>query len=237
MVPSRIRARGASEISWETYLKAVVLLSGGLDSTTVAYLAARSGYDICALTVHYGQRHERELEAAAAVCRELAVADHRIVRLDFGAWGSALTDADDIPTAGVGAGIPSTWVPMRNLIFLGLASGYAEVVGADVIYIGVGQVDYSGYPDCRLEFIDAYQRAADLASKQFVEAGKSIPVLTPLMHLPKSGVIRLGLSLGVDYDLTWSCYAGGAQPCGVCDSCRLRAAAFAEVYAGSNNPR
>ncbi len=212
-------------------MKAVVLLSGGVDSTTTAYLAARSGYEIYALTIRYGQRHERELDAARAVCRELDVAEHRIVQLDFGAWGSSLTGQAELPTAGVGEGIPSTWVPMRNLIFLGMASGYAEVVGADAIYIGVGQVDYSGYPDCRQEFIEAYQRAADLASKQFVEEGRSIPVLTPLMHLPKSGVIRLGLNLGVDYDLTWSCYAGGAEPCGECDSCRLRDAAFAEVYA------
>lgn len=218
-------------------MKAVILLSGGVDSTTVAYLAARSGYEIYALTVRYGQRHDRELEAASAVCRELGVAEHRVVDLNFGDWGSSLTSQVDLPTDGVGDGIPSTWVPMRNLIFLSMASGYAEVVGADVIYIGVGQVDYSGYPDCRQEFVDAYQRAADLASKQFVEDGKSIPVLTPLMHLPKSGVIRLGLSLGVDYDLTWSCYQGGTTPCGVCDSCRLRDAAFAEVYASSGSDR
>lgn len=218
-------------------MKAVVLLSGGVDSTTVAYLAARSGYEIYALTVLYGQRHERELEAARAVCRELNVTEHRVVRLDFGDWGSSLTSAREIPTGGAGPGIPSTWVPMRNLIFLGMASGYAEVVGARAIYIGVGQVDYSGYPDCRQEFIAAYQRAADLASKQYVEDGISIPVLTPLMHLPKAGVIRLGLSLGVDYDLTWSCYLGGDEPCGECDSCRLRDEAFVEVYADSSIPR
>lgn len=211
-------------------MKAVVLLSGGVDSTTTAYLAARSGYEIYALTVRYGQRHERELEAARAVCEALGVAEHRVVTLDFGDWGSSLTGSGEIPTSGVAEGIPSTWVPMRNLIFLSLASGYAEVVGADAIYIGVGQVDYSGYPDCRQEFIDAYQRAADLASKRYVEDGISIPVVTPLMHLPKAGVIRLGLSLGVDYSLTWSCYQGGEQPCGVCDSCRIRDAAFAEVY-------
>ena len=211
-------------------MRAVVLLSGGLDSTTVAYLAARSGYQIYALTVLYGQRHDRELEAARAVCRELGAADHRVVRLDFGDWGSSLTGDAELPMDGAGDDIPSTWVPMRNLIFLGMASGYAEVVDAQAIYIGVGQVDYSGYPDCRQEFIDAYQRAADLASKQFVEEGISIPVLTPLMHLPKASVIKLGLSLGVDYDLTWSCYEGGDEPCGRCDSCRLRDEAFAEVY-------
>jgi 7-cyano-7-deazaguanine synthase len=218
-------------------MRAVVLLSGGVDSTTVAYLAARSGYEVYALTIAYGQRHEREIEAARRVCATLGAAEHRIAGLEFGEWGSALTGSGEIPTAGVAPGIPSTWVPMRNLIFLSMASAYAEVVDAGVIYIGVGQVDYSGYPDCRQEFIDAYQRAADLASKRFVEKGVSIPVLAPLMHLPKTGVIRLGLSLGVDYDMTWSCYQGEAEPCGVCDSCRLRDAAFAEVYASASIPR
>lgn len=210
-------------------MKAVVLLSGGLDSTTVAYLAARSGHDIYALTIRYGQRHERELDAARRICQELNVAEHRIVSLDFGDWGSSLTGAAPLPTDGVGDGIPSTWVPMRNLIFLSIASGFAEVVKADAIYIGVSQVDYSGYPDCRAEFIAAYQRAADLASKQFVEGGISIPVIAPLMHLSKTGTIRLGMSLGVDYDMTWSCYDGGELPCGVCDSCRIRNAAFAGI--------
>ncbi|MFW6074565.1 MAG: 7-cyano-7-deazaguanine synthase QueC [Chloroflexota bacterium] len=212
-------------------MKAVVLLSGGLDSTTVAYLAHRSGYEIYALTVLYGQRHEREIEAAKAVCSALGVAEHRIAEVSFGDWGSSLTGSGEIPVGGVADEIPSTWVPMRNLIFLSMASAYGEVVGADAIFIGVGQVDYSGYPDCREEFIDAYQRAANLASKQYVESGESIPVITPLMHLNKAGTIQLGLSLGVDYDLTWSCYQGGDEPCGVCDACRIREAAFAEVAA------
>jgi 7-cyano-7-deazaguanine synthase len=218
-------------------VKAVVLLSGGVDSTTAAYLAACSGFEIYALTIEYGQRHEREIAAARKVCAALGVREHRVARLDFGEWGSSLTGSGELPSDGPGAGIPSTWVPMRNLIFLGMASAYAEVVGASAIYIGVGQVDYSGYPDCRQEFVDAYQRAADLASKRFVEEGVSIPVLTPLMHLPKASVIRLGLSLGVDYSLTWSCYQGGDEPCGVCDSCRLRDAAFAEVYLSSDVDR
>ncbi|CAN5124206.1 7-cyano-7-deazaguanine synthase QueC [soil metagenome] len=210
-------------------MKAVVLLSGGLDSTTVAYLADRSGHEIYALSIKYGQRHERELEAARAVCDALNVAEHRVVSLDFGNWGSSLTGSGDLPTDGDNSTIPTTWVPMRNLIFLGIASGYAEVVQANAIYVGVSQVDYSGYPDCRAEFLSAYQQAADLASKQFVERGISIPVVAPLMHLSKPNTIKLGLNLGVDYSMTWSCYEGGAEPCGVCDSCRIRQAAFKKV--------
>lgn len=213
----------------EKTLKAVVLLSGGLDSTTVAYLAQRSGHEIYALSIRYGQRHERELEAARDVCHALDVGEHRVVSLDLGDCGSPLTGSGDLPAGNSSGAIPTTWVPMRNLIFLGIASGYAEVVGADAIYIGVSQVDYSGYPDCRAEFINAYQRVADLASKQFVERGISIPVIAPLMHLSKPNTIQLGLSLGVDYAMTWSCYEGGAAPCGVCDSCRIRDAAFEEV--------
>ena len=205
------------------------MLSGGLDSTTVAYLARRSGFDLYALTIRYGQRHERELESARTVAATLEAREHRIVSLDFGDWGSSLTGSADLPTGGIAEGIPSTWVPMRNLIFLGIASAYAEVVDAGAIYIGVSQVDYSGYPDCRSEFIAAYQRAADLASKQYVEQGISIPVVAPLMHLTKASTIRLGWSLGVDYDFTWSCYEGGSEPCGVCDSCRIRADAFTEA--------
>jgi 7-cyano-7-deazaguanine synthase len=210
-------------------VKAVVLLSGGLDSTTVGWLARASGYEIYALTIRYGQRHEREIDASRQVAGALGVAEHRIVELDLGDWGSSLTGSSALPAAGTTQGIPSTWVPMRNLVFLGIASGYAEVVGADAVFIGISQVDYSGYPDCRAEFISAYQRAADLASKQFVEHGRSIPVITPLMHLSKAGTILLGWKLGVDYSITWSCYEGAEQPCHVCDSCRIRDAAFREA--------
>ena len=210
--------------------RAVILLSGGLDSSTAAWLADSSGFELFALSFDYGQRHRRELDAAQQVADRLGVRQHQIVRLNLGDWGgSSLTGDGEIPTEPSGDEIPSTWVPARNHIFLAIASGYAEVVGARAMYIGVSEGDYSGYPDCRGEFIAAYQRAADLASKQFVEDGISIPVLAPFLHLPKSGVVRLGLTLGVDYGLTWSCYQGGEKPCGVCDSCRLRAAAFAEA--------
>ena len=210
--------------------RAVVLVSGGLDSTTVAYLARASGQHIFALSFDYGQRHRRELDAAVSVAQVLQAREHRVIRIDLAALGgSSLTGHGQIPVERTPGAIPTTWVPARNLIFLAVASGYAEIVGAGAIYLGVSQVDYSGYPDCRGEFLDAYQRAADLASKQFVETGRRIPVIAPLLHLPKAGIVRLGLALGVDYGLTWSCYQGGAAPCGVCDSCRLRAAAFAEV--------
>lgn len=209
---------------------AVVLLSGGLDSTTTAYLARASGLAVHALSFDYGQRHRRELDAAAIIARQLGAVEHRVIRLGLSDWaGSSLTGTGSIPVQLDETGIPSTWVPARNHIFLAIAHGYAEVIGAKAVYIGISQVDYSGYPDCRKEFLDAYQRAADLASKQFVEDGRSIPVIAPLLHLSKVETIRLGLSLGVDYGFTWSCYAGGEIPCGVCDSCRLRAAAFETV--------
>lgn len=206
---------------------AVVLLSGGLDSTTAAYLARASGFAVHALSFDYGQRHRRELEAAAKIARRLGASEHRVIRVGLSDWaGSSLTGTGSIPDQPDDSRIPSTWVPARNHIFLAIAHGFAEVIGAKAIYIGISQVDYSGYPDCRREFLDAYQRAADLASKQFDEEGVSIPVIAPLLHRSKAETIRIGLSLGIDYGITWSCYAGGSIPCGVCDSCRLRAAAF-----------
>ncbi len=212
--------------------RAVILLSGGLDSTTAAWLARANNFEVYALSFDYGQRHDKELAAATRVANAVGARQHQIVRVNLGDWSaSSLTGQGDIPTEPTRDGIPSTWVPARNHIFLAIASGYAEVIGASAIYIGVSEVDYSGYPDCRGEFLDAFQRAADLASKQFVEDGKSIPVLAPFLHVPKSGIVRLGLSLGVDYGLTWSCYQGGEMPCQVCDSCRLRAAAFDAIGA------
>ena len=212
-----------------TTRRAVVLLSGGLDSTTAAWLARASGFALYALSFDYGQQHRRELDAAARVAHAVEVIEHRVVHLNLDWGGSALTGDGMIPVASDPGTIPSTWVPARNHIFLAIASGYAEVVGASAIYIGVSQVDYSGYPDCRGEFLDAFQHAANLASKQFVEEGRQIPVIAPLLHLSKAGTIRLGLALGVDYNLTWSCYRGGERPCGACASCRPRAPAFAGV--------
>ena len=200
-------------MSTPTSKPAVVLLSGGLDSTTAAYLARASGFAVHALSFDYGQRHRRELDAAARVAERLGAVEHRIICLDLSEWaGSSLTGTGPIPDQPDDSRIPSTWVPARNHIFLAIAHGYAEVINAQAVYIGVSQVDYSGYPDCRKAFLDAFQQAADLASKQFVEEGRSIPVIAPLLHLSKAETIRLGSSLGVDYGLTSSCYAGGEPP-------------------------
>lgn len=209
--------------------RAVILLSGGLDSTTLAYLLAAYGFQLYGLSFRYGQRHERELEAARAVAERLGFVEHRIVTLDLAQWGgSSLVGAGEIPSEPT-TGIPSTYVPVRNLVFLSIAHAYAEAIDADAVAIAVSQVDYSGYPDCRGEFLAAYQQAADLASRRFAETGRRIPVLAPFLDVPKAAIVRLGLRLGVDYRLTWSCYRGGERPCGTCDSCRLRARAFAEA--------
>jgi 7-cyano-7-deazaguanine synthase len=216
----------------------VVLLSGGLDSYTAAAVAVRDGFSISALTINYGQRHARELEAARAVAQSLG-ARHLELDLDLTRiGGSALTSASiDVPKdhAIDASVIPSTYVPARNTIFLSLALGWAEVLGSSDIFIGVNALDYSGYPDCRPEFIRAFEQLARVATKAGVE-GRPLTVHTPLIDLSKAEIIRLGLSLGLDYGLTHSCYdplAGGA-PCGRCDSCRLRAAGFAA--AGATDP-
>lgn len=218
---------------------AVVLLSGGLDSYTAAAIAKRDGFELCALSINYGQRHVRELEAARAVARSLGAARHLELDLDLTrVGGSALTSsAIDVPKdqAIDPAVIPSTYVPARNTIFLSLAMGWAEVLDAVDIYIGVNALDYSGYPDCRPEFIQAFERMARLATRAGVE-GRTLKIHTPLIDLSKAEIIRLGLSLGLDYGLTHSCYDPRAdgRPCGHCDSCRLRAAGFREV--GANDP-
>ena len=211
--------------------KAVVLVSGGLDSATVLALAAASGARCHALTFDYGQRHRVELDAARRVARQLGAADHRVVNLDIG-WmgGSALTDARIAVPQESTPGIPVTYVPARNTIFLSIALGWAEVLDARDIYIGANAVDYSGYPDCRPEFIRAFESLANLATRAGVE-GQGFHVHAPLMHMHKQEIIRTGARLGVDYALTLSCYDpdAGALACGRCDACRLRAQGFAEA--------
>jgi len=209
--------------------KAVVLLSGGLDSATCLAIAREQGFDCHCLSVDYGQRHAAELQAAERVCRALGAAEHRVVHLDIGQFGgSALTDAAiAVPTGGVQPGIPVTYVPARNTIMLSLALGWAEILGAQDIFVGVNAVDYSGYPDCRPAFIAAFETLANLATKAGVE-GQRLRLHAPLIDLSKADIIRRGLVLGVDYALTVSCYQADSQgrACGLCDACRLRREGF-----------
>lgn len=209
--------------------RAIVLLSGGLDSATTLALAIDAGYESHALSVRYGQKHAAELAAASRVAGVLGAASHAIVDLPEALFaGSALTDtAIEVPEDG-GEGIPVTYVPARNTVFLAIALGRAELLDAQAIFIGVNAVDYSGYPDCRPEFIAAFQQVADCATKQAVE-GRPVHIEAPLVQLSKAEIIRTGLGLGVDYSLTVSCYKADAagRACGRCDSCRLRAEGFA----------
>ena len=208
---------------------AVVLLSGGLDSATVLALAKSRGFACHCLSVDYGQRHRVELDAAARVASSMGAASHRTVTLDLAQFGgSALTDsAIDVPVQGVQPGIPVTYVPARNTVMLSLALAWAEVLDAADIFVGVNAVDYSGYPDCRPEYIKAFEAMANLATKAAVE-GRRLTVHAPLIALTKSDIIRLGVSLGVDYGLTVSCYQPDAagRACAMCDACRLRQAGF-----------
>jgi 7-cyano-7-deazaguanine synthase len=208
--------------------KAVVLLSGGLDSATVLAMARAQGFDCYALSLDYGQRHHAELAAAGRVAGALGVSEHKVLPLSLDAiGGSALTDSSiDVPEAG-GEGIPVTYVPARNTVFLALALGWAEVLGATDLFVGVNAVDYSGYPDCRPAFIEAFERLANLATKAGVEGGE-FKVHAPLIQMSKAEIIRAGIGLGVDYALTVSCYQADEEgiACGVCDSCRLRAEGF-----------
>lgn len=210
---------------------AVVLLSGGLDSATCLAIASNEGFEPIALSFDYGQRHNAELAAAQRVAQAFGVRDHRVVTLDLGMiGGSALTDSRiDVPTE-ESTGIPVTYVPARNTVFLSFALGLAEVTNADAIFIGVNAVDYSGYPDCRPEFIAAFETMANLATKAGVE-GHTMKIHTPLMRLSKADIIRAGMALGVDYGLTVSCYQADLDglACGVCDSCRLRRKGFEEA--------
>ncbi len=217
--------------------KAVVLLSGGLDSSTALYLAKADGHEVHAITFDYGQRHNRELRNAQAVAQKAGVASHHIVSLNLAEWGgSSLTDlslnVEDGNTERTN--IPQTYVPARNMVFLSVAASMAEALGAQHIYIGVSQVDYSGYVDCRKVFIDAMEKAINLGTVMSAEEGKHIEIHAPFINMTKAEEIKLGEQLGVDFGLTWSCYKGGEKPCGVCDSCLLRAKAFAE--AGVSDP-
>jgi 7-cyano-7-deazaguanine synthase len=211
---------------------AVVLLSGGLDSATVLAIANARRFRTYALSFDYGQRHRCELEAAGRVAVSLQAAKHQIVRFDLRAFGgSALTDDIAVPKSrDLGDSIPVTYVPARNTIFLSFALAWAEVLESNDVFIGVNALDYSGYPDCRPEYIRAYERMARLATKRGIE-GEELTIHTPLIHMTKAQIIRQGLELGVDYALTSSCYdpGPGCTPCGECDSCRLRGKGFAEA--------
>ena len=217
--------------------RAVVLLSGGLDSATCLAIAQNAGFDCYCLSLDYGQRHSTELDAATRVAKALGAKEHRVLRLDLAAFGgSALTDRNiEVPIDGVGSGIPVTYVPARNTIMLSLALAWAEVLESRDIFVGVNAVDYSGYPDCRPEFVAAFENLANLATKAGVE-GSRMTIHAPLIDLTKAEIIRQGSALGVDYGLTISCYQADDQgrACGVCDSCRLRQEGF--LAAGVADP-
>jgi 7-cyano-7-deazaguanine synthase len=216
---------------------AVLLLSGGLDSTTLLAHALHEGFDVHAMTFRYGQRHSTEIDAARRVAARYGVRDHVIVDIDLRTFGaSALTSDIDVPKdrdlhAAADAGIPITYVPARNTIFLSFALAWAEVLGAGDIFIGVNALDYSGYPDCRPEYVAAFQRMANLATKGGVEGTLPVRIQTPLLQLTKRQIVELGLSLGVDYELTLSCYdpSSDGRACGHCDSCQLRRRGFVEA--------
>lgn len=216
--------------------KAVILLSGGLDSATVVAMAKAQGYACYTMSFDYGQRHRSELQAAERVAQQLGVVEHKVIGLNLnGMGGSALTDSSIAVPETPGEGIPVTYVPARNTVFLSLALGWAEVLGARDIFIGVNAVDYSGYPDCRPEFVEAFERMANLATKAGVE-GQGFRIQAPLQFLSKAQIVEAGMAQGVDYGLTVSCYQADddGRACGKCDSCRLRTAGFAE--AGVKDP-
>ena len=210
--------------------RAVVLLSGGLDSATCLAIARDLGMECYALSVAYGQRHAAELAAARRVAAQLGAKEHRVASVDLGQFGgSALTDsAIAVPTDGLAAGIPITYVPARNTVMLSIALAWAEVLGANDLFVGVNAVDYSGYPDCRPEYVQAFETMANLATKAGVE-GRRLTIHAPLIHLSKGEIIRRGIALGVDYSETVSCYQADSEgrACGTCDACRLRRAGFA----------
>lgn len=214
-----------------TTKKAVILVSGGLDSTTCLALAKEEGYELYALSVHYGQKHAAELNAAKRVCEEFGVKEHKLVSVDIGSiGGSSLTDPRmQVPEKPV-EGIPSTYVPARNTMLLSFALGWAEVLNAEAIYVGVNAVDYSGYPDCRPEYIDAFQKMANLATKAGIH-GNGPQIKTPLISLTKAEILQAGMKLGVDYSKTVTCYQATDEglACGLCDACRLRNQGFRDA--------
>ncbi|MEZ8133881.1 MAG: 7-cyano-7-deazaguanine synthase [Neolewinella sp.] len=216
--------------------KAVILVSGGLDSSTVLAIAAKQGYQCYTLSFDYGQRHRSELDAAIRVSESMSVVEHKVIKLDLQAiGGSALTDTTIAVPEKETAGIPVTYVPARNTVFLSIALGWAEVIGANKIFVGVNAVDYSGYPDCRPEYIASFETMANLATRAGVE-GNHLSIEAPLIDMTKAQIIQAGLELGVDYGQTVSCYQANSDglACGKCDSCRLRAQGFFE--AGVNDP-
>ena len=215
---------------------AVILLSGGIDSATAAAIANRDGHDLHTLSFHYGQRHERELESASKVAKFLQTKAHKVISFDLRAiGGSALTDDIDVPKgrgpAEISLGIPATYVPARNTIFLSFALALAERIGAQDIFFGANQLDYSGYPDCREPYIRAFEKMANLATKAGVEGRSQLKIQTPLLHMTKGEIIKTGIALGLDYGLTWSCYdpLADGHACGRCDSCQLRVKGFTEA--------
>ena len=218
--------------------KAVILLSGGIDSATAAAIAKQEGFELHALSFNYGQRHERELESAERVAAFLQASSHRVMHFDLRAiGGSALTDQIEVPKgrgdAEMAQGIPITYVPARNTIFLSFALALAERIGSQDIFFGANQLDYSGYPDCREEYIRAFEQMADLATKAGVEDKSRLEIHTPLLHMTKAEIIKTGLKLALDYSLTWSCYdpRSDGLACGRCDSCQLRLKGFKEAGA------
>lgn len=212
--------------------RAVVLLSGGLDSTTTAYWAREEGFEIYALTFLYDQRHEKEIEGAKTIAKLLDVREHILLKIPLEDIGrsSLFKKGEDIPDGGdeIGLNVPSTYVPARNIILLSFAVSYAESIDAQAVFIGANAVDYSGYPDCRPEFYEAYQKACDLGTKRGAE-GDPITIRYPLIHLSKAEIISKALSLGAPLEHTWSCYRGGKDACGTCESCRLRLKGFKET--------
>ena len=211
---------------------AVVMLSGGLDSATTAWIAKKECNELYAITFDYGQSHRKEIECAVQLGSILGVERHTVIEVPIGQVigpYSSLFDKDNIPKRGLTRGIPSTWVPQRNSIFLAIAFSWAEVVGADRVYAGMNNVDYSGYPDCRPEFLKAINIALNLASRRFVETGRGITIVTPLVGLSKNRIVALGFELGVPFQNTTSCYVGEEEACGKCDSCQIRLKAFASL--------